>query len=207
MTGLILKDLLYLKQMAKVLITLLVFYLILFTATGSTDAASSVLPGVVIMLTIILSSNAFAYDEAAKWKVYELSLPVAKSRIVLARYLIALIFSTVLVLLCLLMELAVFRGVTMETAATLWVSWSLSLLFCAVLLPVMYRYGTQKARLLLMVIVLLPVLGLMLLSKVNLPAPSESVLLLGIRLLPFPSVAAYFISYWISCRIFARKKD
>ncbi|QAT48524.1 ABC-2 transporter permease [Caproiciproducens sp. NJN-50] len=207
MTGLILKDLLYLKQTAKVLISLLVFYLALFTATGSKDSASGILSGVVIMLTIILSSNAFAYDEAAKWRVYELSLPVAKSRIVLARYLITLIFSTALALLSLFLELIVFRGVTMETAAALLASWSLSLLFCAILFPAMYKYGTQKARLLLMAIVLLPVLGLMLLSKANLPVPSESVLLLGIRLIPFLSVAAYFISYWISCRVFARKKE
>lgn len=207
MTGLILKDLLYLKQTAKVLISLLAFYLILFTVTGSKDSASGVLSGVVIMLTIILSSNAFAYDEAAKWKVYELSLPVAKSRIVLARYLITLVFSTALVLLSLLTELVVFRGVTMETAAALWASWSLSLLFCAILFPAMYKYGTQKARLLLMAVVLLPVLGLMLLSKANLPAPGESALLFGIRLLPFLSVAAYGISYWISCHIFARKQD
>jgi hypothetical protein len=207
MTGLILKDLLYLRRTAKVLIVLLAFYLVLFLATGSKDSASGILSGIIIMLTIILSSNAFAYDETAKWRVYELSLPVAKSRIVLARYLLTLLFSTALTLLSLLMELVVFHEMTMETSAALWVSWSLSLLFCAVLFPAMYKYGTQKARLLLMVIVLLPVLGLMLLSKANLPLPGESFLLIGIRLIPLLSAAAYFVSCWISCRVFARKEN
>jgi len=207
MTGLILKDLMYLRRTAKVLIFLLVFYFILFTAIGSKSSASGILSGVVVMLTIILATNAFAYDETAKWRVYELSLPVTKSRIVLARYLLTLIFSTALALISLLMELVGFREITMETAVSLWVSWGFSLLFCAILFPAMYKYGTQKARLLLMVVVLLPVMGLVLLSKANLPAPSESALLLAVRLIPIFSVAAYFVSYLISCRVFGREKD
>lgn len=207
MTGLILKDLLYLKRTAKVLIVFLVFYPVLFAATDSEGVASGALSGVIVMLTLILSVNAFAYDEAAKWKFYERSLPVSPKRIVLARYLLTLFFTTALTLLSLLIEWLVFRGVAMETAAALLISWSVSLLFCSVLFPLMYKYGTQKARLVLMIIVLLPTLGLMLLSKANLPLPGESVLMLGIRLIPLLSVAAYFISYWISCRVFARKED
>ncbi|MCI1965737.1 MAG: ABC-2 transporter permease [Oscillospiraceae bacterium] len=206
MTGLILKDLLYLKRMAKVLITLLAFYMILFLQTGK-DSASGILSGVIVMLTVILSSNAFAYDEAAKWRVYELSLPVSKSRIILARYLLALIFSTALTLISLLMELVALRGAVWETGTALLTAWSIALLFCAVLFPTVYKYGMQKARLMLMTFVLLPILAMTLLQKANLPLPKESVLLMTLRIFPLFAVAAYFLSYLISCRVFTHRKS
>lgn len=206
MTGLMLKDLLYMRRTARVIAVLLVFYLVLFAAAGSEGAVSGMLAGVIVMLTIILSTNVFAYDEAAKWKVYELSLPIPKSRIVLARYLLTLFLSTLLSLIFLLMEWFVFRGLSMESAAALLAAWSASLLFCAILFPAMYRYGMQKARLFLMVILLLPILGLMLLSKAGLPMPGESTLLLGVRLMPLLAAAVFLASYGLSCRFFARKE-
>lgn len=203
MTGLILKDLLYLKQTAKILIVFLVFYPVLFAVTGSKSVASGTFAGLIVMLTLILSTNAFAYDEAAKWKTYEFSLPIRKSRAVLARYLFALLVSAVLTLLALLMEWLAFRGVLWETAIALLLALSNSLLFCAVLFPIMYKYGTQKARLFLLAVFLLPALGFMLISKKGLPMPGESSLMLGFRLFPILSAAAYVVSYGISCRICA----
>lgn len=206
MTGLILKDLVYLRRTARIVVILLAFYLILFSASGG-DSAAGVLSGATVLLTVILSVNAFAYDEAAKWSIYERSLPVAKSGIVLARYLLALIFSTAMTLISFLMELFVNRGVSSDNLAALWASWSIALLFSAILFPLMYKYGTQKARLALMIIVLLPTLGVILLQKTNLPMPSESALMLAVRLIPLFSVAAYFVSYLISCRVFARREN
>lgn len=205
MTGLILKDLVYLRRTARIVVILLAFYLILFATTGG-DSAAGILSGATVLLTVILSVNAFAYDEAAKWSIYERSLPVAKSGIVLARYLLALIFSTAMTLISFLMELFI-RGVSSDNLAALWASWSIALLFSAVLFPLMYKYGTQKARFALMIIVLLPTLGVILLQKTNLPMPSESALLIAVRLIPLFSAAAYFISYLISCRVFARRED
>lgn len=206
MTGLILKDLVYLRRTARIVVILLAFYLILFSASGG-DSAAGVLSGATVLLTMILSVNAFAYDEAAKWSIYERSLPVAKSGIVLARYLLALIFSTAMTLISFLMELFVNRGLSSDNLAALWASWSIALLFSAVLFPLIYKYGTQKARLALMIIVLLPTLGVILLQKTNLPMPSESALMLAVRLIPLFSVAAYFVSYLISCRVFARREN
>ena len=198
-----LKDLLYLKRTTKVLLLLLAFYLVLFMTAGSESAASGALSGIIVMLTLILSANAFAYDETAKWKTYELSLPVPRHRIVLARYLLTLAFSTALSLCSLLGEWIAYRGVLWESAAAVLASWSISLLFCAVLFPAMYKYGSQKARLVLIVFVMLPVLFLLLLSKANLPMPGGSALTLIFRLLPLLAAAAYGASYGISCRIFA----
>ena len=207
MTGLILKDLLYLKKAARVLIALAAFYLILFLTTTSEDAASGGLSGVITMLTVILSVNAFAYDELAKWRLYELSLPVSRNKIVLARYLLALIFSTGFTLLSLLVELIALRRLSPEAVSVLWISWGAALLFCAVLFPVIYKFGTQKARLILIAVVLLPVMGAALLKNLSLPAPQEADLQLWTNLSPLLAAAAFLFSFWLSCRIYAKKED
>ncbi|MVB11099.1 ABC-2 family transporter protein [Caprobacter fermentans] len=206
MTGLILKDLMYLRRTAKVLLLLLAFYFVLFAAAGG-DTAAGIFSAVTVMLTVLLSVNAFAYDEAAKWSVYERSLPVSKSGVVLARYSLGIVVSTCLTLISFLAELVILRGVSPDNLTALWVSWSVALLFCAILFPLMYKYGTQKARMVLMIVVLLPTLGMILLQKANLPLPSASAVLLLIRFLPLAAVAVVLISFQVSCRIFRNKED
>lgn len=204
MTGLILKDLLYLKRTARVLVALAVFYLIMSLTASSADAASGILAGTIALLTVILSINAFAYDELAKWRMYEGSLPVSKNKIVLARYLLALIFTTGLTLLSLVLEL--FAGLTQGALLSLLASWGTALLLCAVLFPFVYKFGTQKARLILILVALLPTFGIALLKKLNLPAPNEAVLRSWLDLFPLLAAAAFALSCWISCRIYAKRE-
>lgn len=207
MSGLILKDLLYLKKTAKVLVVLAAFYVILFLSTGAEDGGSGLLAGVVVMLTVILSINAFAYDELAKWRLYEGSLPVSRNRAVLARYLLALIFATGLALVSAVLELFTAHGVTPEGIMVPLESWSAALLICAVLFPAIYKFGTQKARFLLMLVFLIPTLGAILLKNLNLPVPDEADLEVWLNLFPLLAAAAYLFSLWLSCRIFRKKED
>lgn len=207
MTGLILKDLFYLRRTGRALIALAAFYLVLFLTSSSEDAVSGGLSGVVTMLTVILSVNAFAYDELAKWRMYELSLPVSRNTTVLARYLLALIFSTGFTLLSLLFELISLRGLPPEALLPLWISWGAALLCCAVLFPAVYKFGTQKARLILIAVVLLPIMGAALLKNLSLPAPDEAALQLWLNLLPLLAAILFLLSFWLSCRICAKKED
>ncbi|WP_164918909.1 MULTISPECIES: ABC-2 transporter permease [Acutalibacteraceae] len=205
MTGLILKDLLYLKRTGRVLIAVTAFYLIVFLATSSGNAASAILSGFIVMLPVILSVNVFACDEFARWRRYEGSLPVSGSRVVLARYLFALIFSTSLTLLSFALEL--FVGLTQKAALAFLVSWGAALLFYAVLFPIFYRFGTQKARLVLIGVVLLPTFGVALLRQMNLPLPGGADPERWLPLLPLLAAALFLLSFRFSCRVFARRED
>jgi ABC-2 type transport system permease protein len=156
-TGLMLKDLLYLKRMGKVLAALLIFYTV-FMSNSNRSSVDTMLSGVTIMLTMVLCSSAFSYDEAAKWRLYELSFPVSKKQIVLARYLFSVGLVTVLTLLSCLLKWIIFRDITADNVAVLSVSWGVSLLLCSILFPLFYRYGMQKARLILLLLLLIPLL-------------------------------------------------
>lgn len=208
MSGLILKDLLCMKRVGKVLLGLLVFYVVLFLATGG-DEAVGVLSGMTVLMTVLLSINAFAFDELAKWRLYELSLPVPKNRIVLSRYLLALLFAACAAALSLLLELVIFRSLSSGQLVSVLVSLEVALVFCAVLFPVIYKFGTQKARFVMMAVVMVPVLFVLLWQKMNFPgSPGPGLdLLVLLRLSPLVTAAAYLLSFWFSCRIFRKKED
>lgn len=206
MIGLILKDLLYLKRMGKVLAALLIFYaVVMINSKGSLD--NSLLSSFIVTLTVILGSNVFGHDEASKWRLYELSLPVGKKQIVLARYLFATGLATVLTLLSFLLKWMIFRSITTENVAVLSVSWGVSLLLCSILFPLFYRYGMQKAQLVFFIFFLLSVLGASMVNIMSIPAPSESSVLLLIRLFPVFAALVFFASYWIFCHFYASKDN
>lgn len=205
MTGLILKDLLYLKRTGRVLIVVAAFYLIVFLTTSAGNVASAILSGFIVMLPVILATNAFASDEIAEWRRYKGSLPVSGNRVVFARYLSALIFSTGFTLLSFLLEL--FTGLTQKTALAFLISWGAALLFYAVLFPIFYRFGTQKAQLTLVGVVLLPTFGVALLRQMNLHLPGGAAPGRWLFLLPLLAAVLFLLSFRFSCRVFARRED
>ncbi|MBD5098924.1 MAG: ABC-2 transporter permease [Clostridiales bacterium] len=165
MTGLMLKDLLILRKNMR---TYLLF-IILYGGLAATGVWSpEFVGGFIMVLTAILPMNVFAYDKQAKWDTYGLALPVGRTKTVAARY-------AVLLLLCLfgvLLECAI--GVAMIAMgkleepgtylATCTVCGLIAALTNAVLLPFLYKFGPEQARIALFVlmgfIVLLGVLFL-----------------------------------------------
>lgn len=97
MIGLVYKDLLCLAQKPAASYLFVVAIYGLLTVAGVWDG--TILSTVLAVLISMLPYSCFSYDNIAKWELYGLSLPLRRSRIVLARYLtvlLALAFSAVL---------------------------------------------------------------------------------------------------------------
>ena len=95
MIGLVYKDLLCLRKSAASYLFVVAIYGLL-TVAGGWDG--TILSTVLAVLISMLPYSCFSYDNIAKWELYGLSLPLRRSRIVLARYLtvlLALAFSAV----------------------------------------------------------------------------------------------------------------
>ena len=77
----------------------------------------------------------------------------------------------------------------------------------SILFPLVYRFGVEKSRMLLMVIFLIPFLAIMGLSSMStdLPAVSEVAIKTALYVAPLLIFVLYVISYFISCRIFQKK--
>ncbi len=147
MKGLLLKDLINLKSTARLFLAFLVVFVVLILATG--DLGSYSLS--IILLSAMLPFTTMALDERAKWDRTALAAPVKRSTLVLSKYVLGL----------LLLLVALFAGLILgviggeEIGVLLVQLFTLALsgvLMLCVMLPLMFRFGAEKGRILLMLI-------------------------------------------------------
>jgi hypothetical protein len=207
MTGLMLKDLLSLRKASGRIMVILGLYIVIFAAAGNV----SFLSAMIILIMTMFIVNTYSYDEMSKWDYYALSLPVTKSQIVLSKYLLTLLFELAGILVSVLVYL--FKNlINTENIMGLCGISSTAVLMAAILLPLIYKFGTQKARIWMVLLFLLPtaaILGLnsfgILPSGNALSQVSDSFMETLVLLMVPVSLLLFTLSYFLSCHIFKRK--
>ncbi len=202
MKGLLLKDLLNLKKQGLILLVLLVFYFVL----SLTSDSMAMFGGALSIVSAILPITALSYDERAKWDRYALTMPVSRSQMVVSKYLLgillcgtAFVFSTVCLIL---FDQATVAQSLLESVAFV----AIGLFFLAVLLPILFRFGVEKGRLLMLLLIVLPVALVFFLSKLGISLPDD---FNWEQLLPFLPVALLIVmvlSVLLSIRIYKKKE-
>ena len=209
MSGLIWKDLLVLRRSVRVYLLLVVFYA-LMAVTGVWD--ESVFGGISALLVTILPLNCFSWDNLARWDTYALTLPLTRRQVVGARYLVTLLIAAAALVLTLglgLLASLFNRELDLfSLGAGAVICLLAALILSAVLLPLLYRFGPEKARILLLVVIaagVLAVLGMVSLAERQaLPLPDAGLWMAAS--LPAAAVLMLAASFWLSCRIYGRKE-
>ena len=152
MKGLLMKDLLNLKQIVRVWALLLALFIVIGFAQQSPVYISSMLTVMVLLLPV----NALAYDENCKWDAYALTMPVTRRDLALSKYLLALVGAGAMALLSAVC--ALMMGATPdEVFSTIGLLLAAGLCMISIMLPLLFRFGVQKGRMVMIVVVLLPV--------------------------------------------------
>ena len=182
MTGLILKDLLILRKTLRSYLFMLIVYAgIAFTGVWSADIVGVLL----VVMVVMLPMNVFAYDKQAKWDTYGLALPVGRTKTVAARYLCVLLLCLLSVGLTAILGVMLYAAGRVEEPVEFLVSCSvmglMSVLVNAIMLPFLYKFGPERARMmffgimggivLLVVAALFPLGGLEWLKPLELAEP------------------------------------
>ena len=185
MTGLILKDLLILRKTLRSYLFMLIVYVgIAFTGVWSADIVGVLL----VVMVVMLPMNVFAYDKQAKWDTYGLALPVGRTKTVAARYLCVLLLCLLSVGLTAILGVMLYAAGRVEEPVEFLVSCSvmglMSVLVNAIMLPFLYKFGPERARLmffgimggivLLVVAALFPLGGLEWLKSLELAEPTPA---------------------------------
>ncbi|MDB0439803.1 ABC-2 transporter permease [Clostridioides difficile] len=211
MKGLILKDLLNLKSNMKVMI----LFMILFGYMSSIgDGNNSSFVGVIIVLCTTMIVSTFSYDDLNKWDSYVLTMPIKRNTIVLSKYLTMLIFSLMGVIFSLIISIinGYFKNtlILSETLIITGLILSISVCFASLILPLIYKFGTEKARLLMIASFLIPTAALLglknLLERFNSNVSIEIILNTLVYCLPFIAILFFVISYFISTKIYCKKE-
>ena len=182
MTGLILKDFLILRKSLRSYL----FMLVVYTAIAFSGVWSADIVGVLmVVIVMLLPMNVFAYDKQCQWDTYGLALPVGRTKTVAARYLCVLLLCLLSVALTSVLGVALFAAGRVEEPVEFMVSCSvmglMSVLVNAIMLPFLYKFGPERARMmffgilggcvLLIVTILFPLGGLSWLKSLELAEP------------------------------------
>ena len=151
MKGIILKDLLVLKVAMRTVIVVVLVFSFMGAMSGSaymTTFAS--------IYAAILPMTSIAYDERCAFNRYAMTMPVKTRDIVLSKYVTGLILTAAALVICLVIT-AFSGGMYAETALT---AILIPMFYHSFMLPVMFKFGVEKSRLIVMVTVVIPALAI-----------------------------------------------
>lgn len=214
MKSLILKDLYNIGHNAKsMLLILLVFAVGLIMSSGVESYIISA--GVLCSMMIVTT---FTFDDNCKWSKYALIMPVCKKDIVKAKFIVLVIFCTVGV--CVGTIFGVSGGLvmrklvmSMESIVTMlfmaFVGLIVSVIFGSMSIPLVYKFGAEKGRVLLLVSFVVPlaicfiVYEILMLFGVEI---TDQLVFAILCVSPLIALIWVYIMYRISCSIFSKQE-
>lgn len=167
MIGLIKKDILVLKSNFKILIPIFVIY-IFMAFQGMLDIST-----LLSFLSVMLMMSTFSYDNLNKWDAYAVTLPNGRKNLVKAKYLatVIVILLTSLVATIVSFIITINKGENINYQyifITLGATIFATFLFQALMYPIIFKFGLEKARLILFILIFgLIFLGGFLINKID----------------------------------------
>lgn len=202
MIGLILKDLLNLKKQAKVYLILLVFYFVLGISNEDFTIAGSMIALVAVMLPI----TAMSYDERSKWDRYALTMPVTRMNIVASKYILGLVFLVIAFVIATLFSLFFTNISLIQNVLTNLTTLSIGIIIMSVIFPILFKFGVEKGRIFMMLILFAPTGIIALLARLgfNFSIVDEAIIKMLLNLSPVIAIIIFIISILISLNIYKK---
>lgn len=216
MTGLILKDFLILRKTLRTYL----FIMIVYTAIAFSGVWTADIVGVLMVVVLMmLPMNIFAYDKQCQWDTYGLALPVGRTKTVAARYLCVLLLCLFSVALTALLGAALYAAGRVDEPTEFMVTCSvmglMSILVNAIMLPFLYKFGPERARMmflgimggifLLFVVILLPLGGLEWLKSLEIAEPTFAQAVIVPAAAALAGAALLALSFLLSRYFYGRK--
>ncbi|MBC8586881.1 ABC-2 transporter permease [Paratissierella segnis] len=206
MKGLLIKDLINLKKSFGTIIAMIVLYFLFAYQSGD----PSILVGMIVFLLTMMSITSMSYDDMAKWDKFALSMPISRKTIVYSKYILAVLLSLAgLVLSTGIGYIVILLKAKMSIQEYLVASYAifvLSMAFICIIIPLIFKFGVEKSRLMMMGAIIIPMIIGYVISKSGISMPSENQLMTILKLSPLLVVLALYISSTISYNIY-KKKD
>lgn len=210
MKGLLLKDFCILKKQMKLMVVFVIFYAIWAVAAKMPTMMGTM----VILLSIMMPISSMSYDEAGQWYRYAFSLPIPRRTLVLSKYVLGFLVSLGGLVVSAIGNIIILALTNWENALESWLTiigfLELGVIFLSIIIPILFKYGVEKGRLLIVVIAVIPSLLVALLGSTLKTSgtlmPSAELLQAILYSSPLFTLAIFLISFRISVGI-CRKKE
>ncbi len=151
MKGFLLNDLFSIRRLLK---SIAIVYLVFMVAWGAVGKPQ--MPALMLgIMSISYMGNLFSYDEFYHWEKYQRVIPLSVRQVVLARYLSFGIAALVTLVLG-LMYLLVMRVPLYEIGVILMGTAAMQMYTISVTVPIYYKLGVAKSRLIQLLAMLIP---------------------------------------------------
>jgi len=189
---------------------MLIAFAVLFIPMGN----ESFISGMIVLVFAMMVITTMSYDDLARWDTYALTMPISRKEVVLSKYLLLLMLDLTGVVLALALAFvgSFFRGtgITVETLLGILIVLMIAVIFGSVLIPMIYKFGTEKARLMIILCAAIPTAVVLVLGQLNIPFPAigneETVFWTIMIAMAFISLVVFFASYFISVKIYQKKE-
>lgn len=210
MSGLVWKDLYNIRYHGKVVLLMLFFFAFIFIPQGSMTMYLSVC--MLTCSTMVITT--ISLDGFTAWDPYALTMPVSRREIILSKYIILVLFTVIGVaigfLITLIMALVTHTVLDTGVAMEIILSISASLIIGSIMIPLVYRFGAEKARMFMILCFLLPTIcmtiGKTAFHQVESPENFIRIIEMILWTLPLWAIAGFFISMWVCICIYQRKE-
>lgn len=205
MKGLLLKDLLNLKKQVKLYVIFIIFYMVLSITSKDTSFVS----GIICVFCAMLPMTALSYDERASWDKYALSMPITRKNIVISKYILGLLCSVIGAIITLTFNFII-SGYSYNSIILTLIFWGLSILFMTIIFPILFKFGVEKGRLVMMLVLFAPAMIGTIFVKLDFFRLNEKLVDSIIKFAPIIIIAvvlaSLLISITISLRVYSKKE-
>lgn len=206
MKGLLIKDLLNLKKNFSTVIIMIALYFLFAFKSGD----PSILVGMIVLLFTTMSITSISYDDLAKWDKFALAMPLSRKKIIYSKYILAIVLSLfgVVISTAIGYLIILLKGKISISAflMTSYLIFSISIIFSSIILPLIFKFGVEKSRLMMMAVLAIPMVIVYILSELGVPMPSENQFMNILKISPLINLVILYLSSRISYNIY-RKKD
>lgn len=148
MKALLIKDFLNIKAQGKAILLVLAVWFIISVVNGSGSffAALSVVYAILLPLTSVTA------DDKCGFERYAMTMPLTRTVMALSKYVFALACSLVMAVIGFAACVVIDRSAINEALATCAACFCVAVVLVSLLLPLVYKYGPEKARLVMMAV-------------------------------------------------------
>ena len=168
MKGLLIKDILNMKNYMKQLVLVLIFFIAygIFLKNGTF---------VGTMITLMLSMQVIttmSYDEYAKWDKYALTMNINRKDIIISKYIFFTISIIIGIVVGITTSIAINQIAKLDTGmneiivTSIVVPCVFAILF-SIIIPVVFKTGVEKSRIVMMLILFIPAILVVAILKIS----------------------------------------
>ncbi len=199
MSGLLIKDFYNIRKQIVWYLAMIVLFAVFAVSFRNISFASSA----GLLVTISIPLTAIAYEERENWRKFLAGSGMSCTVVVLEKYLLGILFSAVN--FCAFLVVFLVGNDPADSVSTFVVPVCMQFILLAVLLPLVFRFGVEKARTVMIVVVVAAVM--LFIGALNLLGDLSAVSSLALSAAMIAlTLLTLGLSMYISVRIYRKKE-